>query len=201
MILSEFAVDPDVGNTASEYVLSTIDIVLYAMSVGIERINYNNGPYPFALWQVDDPATKNTAAVFDAFYPYIAASEFLGPSGQTRVSELTLPPSVPDLVAYAAYEGTDAKLARLALINYGATNQTLTLSLPSGTTGSVGVKRLTTAPPPGGGANFTWGGIEWSPENDGVGQLARNDSDYKVGVNGGAAVVTVVEGEAVVVSL
>ncbi|KAE8313097.1 hypothetical protein BDV41DRAFT_588419 [Aspergillus transmontanensis] len=157
--------------------------------------------FPFALWH---PQYNNTAGtVLPAFYAQTFAAEFIDSNVNVTVANIDL--GQPHLSAYAAYEG--ANLARLAIINFELWDgrheiqekhhsKQMLLHVPAGTD-SVTVKRLTSpAGAMAGSSNqITWGGMQWTYENEGRGKnvstgaerLTIKDGTVHIAVNASEA--------------
>ena len=118
------------------------------------------------------------------------AADFIGTSGETRVTEFSLPGqgATAEVVAYGAYD--DGRLSRIAAINYAdATSLSFDLGADSGVT-QVELRRLINYSPQS-DLNFnqhygdpqdkyqctiTWGELTWNSTTNGLGVKASDDT-------------------------
>jgi hypothetical protein len=118
-MFTEFAIgsapNPGVQNNLGT-ALYNVDFMLYAMTIGVDSFYYSESLEEyFLLWlpQTSDGVPAQTYAPFYAF-PFIA--DFIGNSGKTYASALTLPSSAPStLIGYGAY--VNNQIQRIAFIN------------------------------------------------------------------------------------
>lgn len=181
------------------------DFYMYSMSIGVKRINWQSGFFPFSLWNPEYTKNKTTvpASVHAAFYGHLFAAEFIGKASTVGVHNIDL--NRPFLSAYSAYD--NGKLGRIAIVNFEAwskgdspsrPSKNVTLNLTSSTS-SVKVKRLTSKQGAlAGPENMTWKGKQWSAENGGDAQLLLNDTET-LPVAGGTVNIAVKASEAVMV--
>jgi hypothetical protein len=191
--------------------LWAVDFYLYSLSIGVHRFNYQQIMHSgFDLW-LPVASAGYQPQVFANFYSQPFVADFIGRSGQTRVSKLEVGGAgdmCPNLAVYAAYEGTKAR--RLAIANLCYWNRTssegvrpirkLTLKLDD--VDSVTVTHLSSPDGAGAGAEtITYAGSQWSYESKGrEDKGVRNDTE-QVPVEDGHAVIDIPNSEAVIVYL
>lgn len=119
------------------------------------------------------------------------------------VADLNL--GMDEIAAYAAYQ--DGNLAKVAVINSEVyhsgdgtrQNTTVELQVPAGVE-SVEVKRLTGPGASSIDGQFTWGGVSWTYESEGMAVQVVNDTTI-VDVKNSTAEVVVRATEAVLITL
>lgn len=186
-----------------------VDMMLYAMAIGVRRVNYQSiiGAN-FSLWQPEQYASM-PPHVRPPYYAQIFAAEFIGHSN-VNVTNVDL--HNDHLSAYAAYKSSDGgKLSRVAIVNLKAWNahsgepipvMHVSLPVPSGTK-DVQVKLLTSKT----GANdsaeddISWAGETYTYDNRGLGHKTGTNGSETVDVIDGKATISVRASEAVIVEL
>ncbi|EME45631.1 glycoside hydrolase family 79 protein [Dothistroma septosporum NZE10] len=165
--------------------LWNVDYQLYALSIGVSRVNNQQIVYPgFGMW-VPVQSTWESPQVRANYYSQPFIADFIGSSGNTRVVEL--PINGTALVsAYVAFDGD--RPSRLAIVNLALWTPSqgprpfanVTISgLPSGI--DTALMRVLSSPD---GAlsqdNLRYGGLRWTYESNGresaVSQQGRNIS-------------------------
>ncbi|KAI3322694.1 glycoside hydrolase family 79 protein [Xylariaceae sp. AK1471] len=184
-----------------------VDFYLYSMVIGVSRINYQQIMHAgYDMW-LPVASAGLPAQVFSNYYSQPFVADFIGNSGKTRVSQLSVDAS--NVAAYVAYD--DGAPKRIAVVNMNYWNQTssaeargsvtLSFELP-GDVAQVIVYHLNS--PMGAGATadtITYGGSQWT--YDSLGKEVRNvrQDTETVDVVDGTASVIVASSEAVLVWL
>lgn len=189
--------------------LWAIDFYLYNLANGVKRFNYQQIMHSgFDLWLPVASAGWD-AQVFANYYSHPFLADFVGDSGNTRVSKISINggDKYPNLAAYAAYEGNEAK--RIAIANLDYWNRTSSdferpsARLAIGTEAtSVEVTRVSSPDGAGAGADtVTYGGSQWTFESLGKEVKGVRDDTDVIDVKDGFAYVDVPSSEAVMVHL
>ncbi|KAJ5370643.1 uncharacterized protein N7496_006735 [Penicillium cataractarum] len=181
-----------------------IDFSLYAMSIGVTGVNIQCGTkFPFSLWR---PNINHThGEVLPAFYSHIFSAEFMGSSGNTRVTNIDL--DSPFLSSYAAYE--NGSIARVAIINLRQSDGSLSENDAVRVALSVGddvktaeVKKLSS---PNGAAataeTISFDGTQWVYEDPRTEKKVKKYTKSSLSINGGTVDLEVKSSEAVIVYL
>ncbi|KAF7533525.1 hypothetical protein G7054_g6993 [Neopestalotiopsis clavispora] len=186
------------------------DFYLYAMSIGVARINYQQIMHAgYDLW-LPVASAGLEAQVFANFYSQPFVADFISTSGTTTVQYLEIEDGEgkPNLAAYGAFD--NGALTRVAILNLQYWNETssgterpvtsIDLSMPEGTTEAT-IQRLGSPAGAGAGADtITYGGSQWTYESLGLEvQSVRNDTSTVVVVDG-IVTVTIEDSEALLVS-
>ncbi|KAK2806702.1 hypothetical protein FQN50_005696 [Emmonsiellopsis sp. PD_5] len=199
------------SNASLEAILGSalwqVDFSLYCMSINVAGINMQSGiNFLFSLWR--PKIEEKPGVILPAFYGQIFTAEFVGAGSNVQVANMDLKTDFGS--AYAAYE--NGKLARIAIVNLNLWSrsedgddsrpfETFSLSVGSEVK-SVKVKKLTS--PKGGSATpndqITWGGMQWTYDNKGIGKQIVDDTEV-LPVKNGQVDIKVNESEAVIVSL
>ncbi|ETS75105.1 hypothetical protein PFICI_13589 [Pestalotiopsis fici W106-1] len=187
------------------------DFYLYAMSIGVARINYQQIMHAgYDMW-LPVASAGLEAQVFANFYSQPFVADFIGASGSTTVQQLEIDhgEEKPNLAAYGAFE--QGSLKRVAILNLQYWNETtsgtqrpvtsIDLSVPEGTTKAI-VQRLGSSAGAGAGADtITYAGSQWTYESLGLEvQDVRNDTST-IEVVEGVVTISVYDSEALLVSL
>ena len=187
--------------------LWTVDWMLYAMSIGVDRVSMQQitgGGY--SGWNpinYDSPYETVPAGVHSPYYGYLFVADFIGNTGTSRMTNIDLNREI--LAAYAAYENDT--LSRVALVNleYWLSNSstprpntTVSLSLPSDAT-SVQVSTLT-GPDSQAMQNITYAGIKYTYESLGKPMVVGQET-FEYAVQNGSVNLTVPASEAWLISL
>ncbi|KAH8195530.1 hypothetical protein TruAng_010315 [Truncatella angustata] len=187
-----------------------VDFYLYAMSIGVARINYQQIMHAgYDMW-LPVASAGVEAQVFANFYSQPFVADFIGSSGATTTQRLSITggETSPNLAAYGAFE--NEVLKRIAIANLQYWNQTssgtprpstsIDLYVPDGVT-EVSVARLTSPIGAGAGADtITYAGSQWTYESLGNEvEGVRNDS-LIIEVQGGIVTVSVSDSEALLLS-
>ncbi|KAI1338313.1 glycoside hydrolase family 79 protein [Xylariaceae sp. FL0016] len=186
-----------------------VDFYLYSMVIGVARINYQQIMHSgFDMW-LPVASAGLPAQVFSNYYSQPFIGDFIGTSGQTRVSMLDTGDQ-DNVAAYAAYD--NGTLSRIAVVNLNYWNETSSgtsrgsttfdlAGFPDGTE-SLQVYKLSSPAGAGGDAsNITYGGSQWTYDSLGVEvKDVRNDTET-ITVSGDSASVTVEESSAVLIWL
>ncbi|KAI0170236.1 beta-glucuronidase [Pestalotiopsis sp. NC0098] len=186
------------------------DFYLYAMSIGVARINYQQIMHAgYNLW-LPVASAGFEAQVFANFYSQPFVADFIGTSGEAKVQQLDIDggETQTNLAAYGAFEG--GALKRVAIMNLQYWNETssgthrpstsIDLSVPGNVT-QVTVDRLTSPAGAGAGADtITYAGSQWTYESLGLEvQGIRNNSSI-LDVTDGAVTISINDSEALLVS-
>ncbi|KAI1079018.1 glycoside hydrolase family 79 protein [Whalleya microplaca] len=188
-----------------------LDFYLYAMTVGVARINYQQIMHAgYNLW-LPVASAGHQPQVFANFYSQPFVADFIGTSGKTRVAQLKTGRK-DNVAAYAAYEGSDGAAKRLAVANLNYWNKAtaggkerpgVAVDLKVGKdVKKVRVVRLSS--PEGAGAeadSITYGGSQWTYKSLGKEVKGVRDDTKEITVKDGVARVTVPSSEAVLVEL
>lgn len=167
------------------------------------RINWQQGiAFGCAGWY-PIPFDGLPPAVRAPYYGYVLVADFIGTSSNVKVVDLDL--GLDMVAAYAGYQ--DGQLEKVAVINFqvyesengNRAKKTVRFKVPEGVN-SVEVKTLT-----GPGASsidgvFTWGGMSWTYESEGMGIQVVNNTKI-VDVKDYVASVAVGATEAVLITL
>ncbi|KAI1490479.1 hypothetical protein F5X96DRAFT_546412 [Biscogniauxia mediterranea] len=190
------------------------DFYLYAMAIGVARINYQQIMHAgYDLW-LPVASAGLPPQVFANYYSQPFVADFLGASGRTRVAQLDLGSGVANVAAYAAYDADSGAPARIAVANLNYWNRTSSsesranvtvgFALPDGVVGAasgVTVDRL--GSPDGAGADastITYAGSQWTYASGGAEvKGVRNDSEVVPVSEDGVVSVTVASSEAVLI--
>jgi hypothetical protein len=180
-------------------------VLIISMSLkGVAGLDIQSGyKFPFSLWVPE--INKTRGAVLPAFYGHMFSAEFIGSHPNVQVANIDL--HSPRLSAYASYE--DGALSRIAVVNLNLWNRKTDPPRPSehitlsvgGDTKIIKVKKLTSIQ--GGSAqapNITWGGMQWTYENDGKAVSVLNDTQV-LPVHRGIVDIQVKSSEAVMIFL
>ncbi len=134
-----------------------IDFNLWCASVGIKRVHMHMGTdYRYAAWQPIE-TSKTSIGTKPPYYGQVVAAAFLGDLTSSNVQVLNIPLPDEREAAYALY--SDARLARIAIVNMRAYNYTIngtstvlnpvkrpsqiySFRVPAYCDGDVGVRRL-----------------------------------------------------------
>ncbi|KAI4597231.1 hypothetical protein KJ359_004744 [Pestalotiopsis sp. 9143b] len=185
------------------------DFYLYAMSIGVGRINYQQIMHAgYDLW-LPIASAGFEAQVFANFYSQPFVADFIGTSGNATVQELDLigREDKPNLAAYGAFES--GTLKRVAIMNLQYWNETssgtdrpstsICLSVPDDVT-QVTVDRLSSPAGAGAGADtITYAGSQWTYESLGLEvQGVRNDSST-LDVPDGVVTINIYDSEALLI--
>lgn len=188
-----------------------VDYYLYAMSIGVAKINYQQIMHAgYDLW-LPIASAGLPAQVFANFYSQPFVADFIGTSGETTVQKLTITggEAQPNLAGYAAFEAGALKRVAFANLQYwnqsssGTERSTVSidLSVPEGVA-EVRVDKL--GSPLGAGADsatITYAGSQWTYASQGDEVTGvRNDSET-IQVVDGVATVSVLDSEAILVWL
>ena len=204
--------------------LWAVDFNLYAMSVGVKRLDSSQRPAaPHSLWVPDnstnDPSLGSEQNVGPQVRgPWFAVplvADFLGPNPGPVVEVL----GEDTETAYAMYDASSGALSKVALVNlvFWASNSSTTrgstvfpVAVGDGID-SVTVRRLHADEGAyaqgydvaGNSSIITWAGETWSYDlDDGAGSLVSGVSQNEtVAVCGGVAYVSVPDSEAVIVDI
>ncbi|KAI0599914.1 hypothetical protein F4775DRAFT_99764 [Biscogniauxia sp. FL1348] len=188
------------------------DFYLYAMALGVARINYQQIMHSgYDLW-LPVASAGLPPQVFANYYSQPFVADFIGRSGRTRVAQLDLGLDVPNVAAYAAYDENPARIA-LANLNYwnrtsapageARGNVTVDFALPDGVAAtSATLVRL--GSPDGAGADadtITYAGSQWTYASGGAEVAGVRDDSEELPVSAdGIVSVTVASSEAVLIS-
>ncbi|KAI1170669.1 hypothetical protein F4777DRAFT_591762 [Nemania sp. FL0916] len=184
-----------------------VDFYLYSMAIGVARINYQQIMHAgYDMW-LPVASAGMQAQVFSNYYSQPFLADFIGKSGTTRVSQLSV--DANNVGVYAAYENDAPK--RIAAVNLNYWNQTssteargsviLQLEVPDNVQ-QVTVYHLNS--PAGAGATadtITYGGSQWTYASLGKEVKSVRKDTQTVAVVDGVASVTVASSEAVLVRL
>lgn len=186
-----------------------LDFYLYAMSLGVARINYQQIMHAgYDLWLPVSSAGMD-AQVYANFYSQPFVADFIGTGGTTTAQKVNITggEDKPNLAAYAAFES--GELRRIAIANLQYWNETssgstrsavsIDLSVPGGVT-EVKIDRLGSPVGAGAGADtITYAGSQWTYGSLGVEVTGvRNDSSV-VTVVDSIVTVSVFDSEAILV--
>lgn len=183
-----------------------VDLQLYALSLGIARLHFQQSMRAGAsnLW-LPGASGNVSAQVFARYYAQPFVADFVGAAGTVQVKNVPLEPNVS---AYVAYEAGTPR--RVAVVNLGywsrchdsmttRRSQKVRITAPAGVA-KVRVVHLTS--PQGASARaktVTYAGSQWTYESLGKEvKGVRNDGDVLT-VQGGVVDVPVKESEAVIV--
>ena len=151
-----------------------VDLQLYAMSIGIARINWQQIMHSgYDMWLPVDSGNYSRS-VYSNFYAMPFVADFIGVTGgATQMVQLET--GVDNVVAYAAF--VDGAPQRIAIVNlhFWDTNSVgprpsvnLTFSIPS----DVGDARADLLNSPEGahasGSSITYAGSQWTSESEGT---------------------------------
>lgn len=194
--------------------LWAIDWTLYCLTIGVRRFNYQQIMHSgFDMW-LPVANAGHDAQVFSNFYAQPFLGDFVGSSGETRVSQVSLGDDddgeYPNLTAYVAYD--DDEPERLAIVNLEYWNRTssdferpaprISVVVPDDDVSSVKVTRLSSPDGAGGdAASMTYGGSQWTYESLGKEVKGVRDDTAWLDVEDGKVVVEVPSSEAVIVYL
>ncbi|KAH8669070.1 hypothetical protein BX600DRAFT_461192 [Xylariales sp. PMI_506] len=190
-----------------------VDFYLYAMSLGVQRVHYQQmyaSAYKPRMWM---PAAGTAAAdqpqVYSNYYAPLLVGDFIGSTGSAGVARLDASQYGADVSAYAAFEGGEVQ--RVAVVNMEYWNLTsstgarpsaaVQLTVPDGVD-TVTVDHLSS--PYGAGADattITYGGSQWTYESLGFEVTGVRDDSQTVTVVDGVASFAVNASSAVLVSL
>ena len=183
-----------------------VDFQLYAMNMGIARINWQQIMHSgYDMWLPIDSAGVSRR-VFSNFYAMPFVGDFMGVGGGSQAVELQT--GVDNVVAYASYEGTRPR--RLAIINLNIWDQgdtaerpsvTLPLDLPED---CVEVRVDVLSSPEGAhasGDSITYAGSQWTSASNGQEVKGVRDDSYSLKVHGGKAEIDIFKSQAVLVHL
>lgn len=192
--------------------LWTVDMMLYAMSQNISRINMQQGvEMGFAAWH-PIKAGKYAASVTAPFYAQVFVADVIGKENNTRIVELKTTEEGNGFqefaAAYAIYNsGGLSKIAIVNLQRYVANGtdsvrpqRTFKLNkLPSLVQGAT-IKKLSG---PGSEAlnNVSYGGKQWLVENHGKETTASDDDTVHRDITGNSLTLQVDDSQAVLVVL
>lgn len=183
-----------------------VDFQLYAMSIGIARINWQQIMHSgYDMWLPIDSAGFERR-VYSNFYAMPFVGDFIGIGGGSRAVQLQT--GVENVVAYASY--VEDKPARIAIINLNIWDKvdgterpsvTLALQLPEDVS-EVKVDILSS--PEGAhasGDSMTYAGSQWTSESNGQEVKGVRDDSYTLGVEGGKAEVKICSSQALLLHL
>ncbi|KAI1748385.1 glycoside hydrolase family 79 protein [Xylaria castorea] len=189
-----------------------VDFYLCSMAIGVSRINYQQIMHAgYDMW-LPVASAGLPAQVFSNYYSQPLLADFIekGDSGKTRVSQLQVDAS--NVAAYVAYE--DGTPKRIVVVNMNYWNQTssasprgsvkLNFEVPDDDDDGAQLTVYHLNSPLGAGAaadTITYGGSQWT--YDSLGKEVKNvrQDTETVAVADGAASVTVVSSEAVLIWL
>ncbi|ORY57850.1 uncharacterized protein BCR38DRAFT_448818 [Pseudomassariella vexata] len=188
-----------------------VDFYLYAMAIGVTRINYQQIMHAgYNLWLPVESAGM-PAQVFANYYSQPFVADFIGSSGKTTMQkvEFTNAGSETNVAAYVAFE--DGAPKRVAITNLHYWNATSSgidrpsvqvgITVPDGVA-SVKVYHLSSPDGAGAGAeSITYGGSQWTYESVGKEITGVQDDTETIDVMDGVAMVAVNSSEAVLVWL
>lgn len=189
--------------------LWAIDFYLYNLAIGVKKFNYQQIMHSgFDLWLPVASAGWD-AQVFSNYYSHPFLADFIGDSGDTRVSKVNINggEEYPNLAAYAAYEKHETK--RIAIVNLDYWNRTSSEVERPGArvaieTKAKSVKVTHISSPDGAGAGadtITYAGSQWTFESLGKEvKGVRNDTQI-IQAEDGFAYVEAASSEAVIVYL
>ncbi|KAK5164063.1 uncharacterized protein LTR77_010154 [Saxophila tyrrhenica] len=183
-----------------------VDLQLYAMTIGIARINWQQIMHSgYDMWLPVDSGNY-TRTVYSNFYAMPFVADFIGKSGgATRAAQLET--EQENIVAYAAFVRDKPK--RVAIVNFDFWDQgdgarpstTFTLEVPSGVK-KVKVEVLSS--PEGAhasGDSMTYAGSQWTSESEGKEVEGVRDDSQTLKVKKGKVDVEVFNSQAVLVHL
>ncbi|EKG14417.1 Glycoside hydrolase superfamily [Macrophomina phaseolina MS6] len=187
--------------------LWTVDWLLYAVTIGVTRVNMQLGSrFPFSPWLGSTTVINNQTLppqTLGSFYGNVFVADFIGSDGNFRVAELSVDDD--NISAYAGYHSD--KLTKIALVNlelwresYGTERPVSSVTLR----GLEGVKavRVQKLTGPDGGSqakDITWAGTQWTAESTGLPVAVRDDSVLVI-VESGSVEICIQASEAVLVS-
>lgn len=157
-----------------------VDYQLRAMVIGVDRVNNQQIVYPgYQMWNPVE-CGSGPITVRPNYYSQPFLADFIGSSGQTRVSEIKIPGQ--DFVsAYVAYE--DDSPVRIAVVNlylwtpedHNGVRPSINVALNGLWEGIKAAQIHKLGSPEGAyGTDFvTWRGLRWSP--------ASNGSEVRIG--------------------
>ncbi|KAJ3811220.1 glycoside hydrolase family 79 protein [Lentinula aff. lateritia] len=168
--------------------LWTIDYILYAASLNINRIYLHQGTtFGYAAWQ-PIATTSSPAKVRTPWYGLKFAAEAIGShQGPIQIAPLDILLTSEKISAYAVYESSS--LARIALINFNEWNGTTPYPRPSavfrivlppsnsantGKSNSVSTRLLTAPNGASADSELTFGGIMWNYTTQGLPQRVES---------------------------
>lgn len=198
------------GNLAFRNSLATaiwaIDFQLHAMSIGVDRVNFQQIYKPgFCMWEPVNSTHWDIATpmVRPNYYSQPFVADFIGKGGRTKVASIL---SEEKLAAYAAYE--DGKLARIAIVNLnlgkasGEDRKKTDIVLDDLAKGveSVTVHQLNSPHGSLAQTDITYKGLEWSFESKGLQKQVRDDSKT-VNIKGGKVTISIEEASAIILEV
>lgn len=187
-----------------------IDFQLYSLSIGIAKFNFQQIMHSgFDLWLPVESGGMQPQ-VFASFYAQPFVADFVGDSGKSQVSQLSIDnESTENWAAYVAYE--DGVPERLTILNMdywnmtsSATdraNQTITIIVPDDVL-SVKVDLLSS--PEGAGASadsITYAGSQWTYESQGNEVKGVRDDSQTLEVDNGAVSILIYQSSTVLIHL
>lgn len=186
--------------------LWSVDFQLYAMSIAIARINWQQIMHAgYDMWLPLDSAGISRR-VFSNFYAMPFVGDFIGVGGGTRAAQL--PTGVENVIAYVAY--ADGKPVRIAIVNLDIWDEEdgvergsrrLTLAVPKGCE-KVRVEVLNS--PEGAHASadsMSYAGSQWTSASNGVEVTGVRKDSRSLKAKDGKVTVEVEESSAVLVYL
>lgn len=185
--------------------LWAVDFQLYAMSIGIARINWQQIMHSgFDMWLPVDSGDMRKQT-FANFYAMPFVGDFIGTGGSTRATQLDT--GFENIVAYAAF--FDDKPVRVAIVNLNIWDPgdgerpsiTVTLNVPADSQ-EVKVDFLSgTGGAHAGASDITYAGSQWTAASEGAEvKGVRNDSQI-LDIRDGKVNVEVSNSQAVLVHL
>ncbi|KUI64548.1 Beta-glucuronidase [Cytospora mali] len=192
-----------------------VDFYLYAMQLGIARINYQQmlaDTYQPIMWLPVEYLGESPHVTAN-YYSQPLIADFIGSSGTTTMTQLNITSAeeVANVSAYAAFE--DGSPKRIAVVNLDYWNQTssdidrpsvsIDLSIPS----SLGVTTVTVnylSSPVGAGADadtITYAGSQWTYDSLGIEVTDVRDDTETISVVNNIATITVNSSSAALISL
>ncbi|KUI54355.1 Beta-glucuronidase [Cytospora mali] len=192
-----------------------VDFYLYAMQLGIARINYQQmlaDTYQPIMWLPVEYLGESPHVTAN-YYSQPLIADFIGSSGTTTMTQLNITSTeeVANVSAYAAFE--DGSPKRIAVVNLNYWNQTssgtdrpsvsIDLSIPS----SLGVTTVTVdylSSPVGAGADadtVTYAGSQWTYDSLGIEVTGVRDDTETISVVNNIATITVNSSSAALISL
>jgi hypothetical protein len=187
-----------------------VDFYLYAISIGVARINYQQIMHAgYDMW-LPIASAGVPAQVFANYYSQPFVADFIGTSGQATVQSLAITGGTahPNLAAYAAFEA--GALERIAIVNLEYWNQTSSGTTRPQTTIDVGVPegvsevtvvKLGSALGAGADAStITYAGSQWTYASLGKEVTGVADDTETLPAVARIATVTIQDSEAIMIS-
>ena len=187
-----------------------VDFYLYALTLGVQRVHYQqmvSNACLSSLWLPVSSADEKPQ-VYSNYYALILVGEFIGNSGSASMAQIDVTNDV-NVSAYAAFENGVVK--RVAIVNMEYWNLTssgharpsanVSLELPSGIQ-TVTIAKLTS--PWGAGSDatsITYGGSQWTYESQGFEVSGIRDDTETIEVSSSSTSFAVDASSAVLITL